>query len=385
MKNIIIENPLDMHVHLRQDSILQAVIPYTSLYFSGAVVMPNLEPPIMTADSALRYRDNIIKLSSEVLELDCDDIDYSVVKIDMKRKRKEDGGFLYDRDSMIKPSDIEEHFTPFMTLYMHDKLSTHEIKRAYDNGIRILKLYPKGATTNSENGMKNVLSDNLFELLEEASKLGMILSVHGESAGFSMDREREFLEVFHYLARSFPNLKIIIEHISDRYSLDSIARYDNLYGTITLHHMLLTLDDLLGGKLNCFAFCKPIVKTPKDRDAILEAALSGYKKVCFGSDSAPHTIEAKYQGAAGIFSAPIALQGLCNVFSRHDKLSNLQAFVSDNAMDIYNIKLNVRKKIKLVKTPFSFKKSIKSDVGDIGVFMGDEYFAYKIRELKIML
>ena len=351
MDTIILQNPIDMHIHLRQDYMLEAVLPYSMRYFSALLAMPNLNPPLMNTESILAYKQDIMK--------------------------------LIEKDSQICGLK-GEHFIPIIALYIHDNLTLEMLNEAHLSGVKILKLYPKGATTNAENGVSEVLNKHLLALLEEAQKLNMILSIHGESAGFSMDREREFLEIFSELAKTFPKLKIIIEHLSDRHSLDCIHKFENLYGTITLHHMLLTLDDIIGGKLNPFMFCKPVVKTPKDRDAILESALSGDSKISFGSDSAPHTIQAKLKGAAGIFSAPILLQALCTLFVKHNKLENLSNFLSINAQKIYDIKLPFTKQIILKRSPFKFGESIESKIGDISVFMGDSTFNYKVHEVSIL-
>ena len=141
------------------------------------------------------------------------------------------------------------------------------------------------------------------------------------------------------LARNFPELKIVMEHITTKEAVAALDRYDNLYATITLHHLYITLDDVAGGMLQPHLFCKPIAKRPEDRSALLNVATGAHPKVMFGSDSAPHPREKK-EGpgcAAGVFTAPVALQGLVQLFDRHGALDNLQAFVSDNARRIYGI------------------------------------------------
>lgn len=351
MDTIVLRNPIDMHIHLRQDSMLKAVLPYSVRHFSALLAMPNLNPPLMNAQSVINYRQEILRLVN----------------------------------SDNAQSGLQgEHFVPLIALYVHDNLSIDMLRQAHEAGVKILKLYPKGSTTNAENGVSQTLCKNLLSLLEEAQNLNMILSIHGESAGFSMDREREFLKIFSELAVLFPRLKIIIEHLSDRHSLECIQKHSNLYGTVTLHHMILTLDDILGGKLNPFMFCKPIVKTAADRDAILEAALSGCGKISFGSDSAPHTIQAKLEGAAGIFSAPILLEALCTLFAKHNKLENLSAFLSENAQKIYNINLPFTKEIILKRKDFIFGKSIKIESGDIAVFMGEAQLDYSVNAINIL-
>ncbi|RDU67479.1 dihydroorotase [Helicobacter didelphidarum] len=364
MDTITLTNPIDMHIHLRQDSLLQAVLPYSASCFSAVLAMPNLNPPLLNTQSVLAYKEKIM--------MECDfEKAYNIIL-----------PHINNQNPQANLLNIQQHFVPIMSLYVHDNLTLAEIQKAKTSGIKILKLYPKGATTNAENGMSEVLTPNFLTLLEEAQRLGMILSIHGESNGFSMDREREFLFIFEELAKSFPTLKIIIEHLSDRHSIEMVHKYPNLFGTITLHHLLLTLDDVIGGKLNPFMFCKPVVKTPKDREAILEVALSGDSKFSFGSDSAPHTIEAKMNGAAGIFNAPILLQALCSLFDKHKKIENLQDFVSCNALQIYDISLPFVKHVILQKKPFVFGRQISTQVGDIEVFMGNEILDYCIADIR---
>lgn len=331
-------NPVDMHIHLRESGILKSVLPFTSKHFSTALVMPNLKSPVLTCTQALNYKKEIL--------------------------------------------DNSNNFEPIMSLYISDSLSKEELNIAKENDIKILKLYPKGATTNSSSGVSEVLNKKLLSLLDFAQNHDFILSVHGESNGFSLDREFEFLEIFKELALNFPKLKIIIEHISDHRCIEYIHKYSNLFGTITPHHMILTLDDLLGGSINIFNFCKPIVKTPKDRDAILECALSGDKKFSFGSDSAPHTIEAKrLNGAAGIFNAPILLELLVEIFDKYQKLDNLQDFISNNAINIYNLKLKHKKRINFIKEKHIIPDYIFSNEGDIAVFLAGKELIYKIESV----
>lgn len=297
MERLTLIDPLDMHLHLREGETLKRVLPYTANLFSGAVAMPNLKTPLCTTQEVLSYKKN------------------------------------------IEEACPKERFTPFMTLFFHENLTLEELTLAQIEGIRIIKLYPKGSTTGSEAGVAQILTPKTLQILEEMQSLGLILSMHGESGGFVLEREFEFLSVYEEIARTFPKLQIIIEHMSDARSLERIERFSNLYGTLTLHHLLYTLDDLLGGALNPHLFCKPVLKLPRDREALQKAALSAHPKISFGSDSAPHPKEAKEsaKGAAGIFSAPLLLPLLAELFERHGKLENLQAFVSDNAHRIYGI------------------------------------------------
>jgi len=311
MKNFTINSPLDMHLHLRDDDMLKLVTPFTSKQYSGALIMPNILPPITTKEALLSYKRRILEAS--------------------------------------KDDDFEAHVTIFFQVDY-----TYEFLKDIKDKIIAVKLYPFCVTTNSETGVSSMDVEVLRPTLESMSKLGIPVCVHGETQGFVMDREKEFLPIYESLAINFPELKIIMEHISSKESIHLLKKYDNLYATITVHHLLLTLDEVAGGMLNPHVFCKPIVKRPEDKQALQELALSAHPKVMFGSDSAPHQKDTKecHHGAAGIFSSPIALQVLTQLFDEHGRLDNLNAFVSLNAQKIYGLE-PINKSIKLVKKDFT--------------------------------
>jgi dihydroorotase len=171
-------------------------------------------------------------------------------------------------------------------------------------------------------------------------ELGIPLLVHGESNGFVMDREREFLTIFDSFAKNFPKLHIIMEHITTAAAVEFLDAYDNVSATVTLHHLMITLDDLAGKLLEPDLFCKPIAKTPRDRAALRKAVFSGHPKLMFGSDSAPHPRSSKEccGCAAGIFSAPVALPMLVELFEEQNCLDLLQNFICNNACQRYGIK-----------------------------------------------
>jgi len=315
MKNFKINSPLDMHLHLRDGDMLKLVAPLTSDTFSAALIMPNLSPPITTKEALLSYKNRILEACKENI------------------------------------------FEPLVTIFFQVDY-TYEFLKSIKDEIIAVKLYPFGVTTNSETGVSSMDVEVLRPTLESMSKLNIPVCIHGETKGFVMDREKEFLPIYESLAINFPDLKIIMEHISCKESINLLDKYDNLYATITVHHLLLTLDDIAGGMLNPHAFCKPIVKRPTDRSALLQLALNAHPKVMFGSDSAPHQKDTKecHDGAAGVFTAPIALQLLTQLFEEHGKLDNLNAFVSLNAQKIYNIKPKT-KIIELVKKDFIIPNS----------------------------
>ena len=290
---VILNSPLDMHLHFREGAMAKTVIPLSSFSFAGGVVMPNLVPAV----------DNLERLT----------------------------GYIAEIESIIG----EDTFKPYMTVFF--KQYSYEELEQFKPHILGVKLYPVGVTTNSEAGVAALnQAETTIKYLEE---LEIPLLVHGETHGFVLDREKLFLPTFEHLAQKFPRLKIIMEHITTADAIALLDKYENLYATVTLHHLIITLDDLAGGLLRPHLFCKPIAKRPEDREALLNAALKAHPKLMFGSDSAPHPINKKEACgcAAGIFTAPIALQVLVDLFERHDALDNLQAFISDNAQKIYGV------------------------------------------------
>lgn len=309
MKTCTLTMPLDMHLHLRDGEMLEEVAPLTSYSFCGAMVMPNLVPPVTSKEMVKGYKQR------------------------------------------IKHAIGRDDFEPYMTLF-YQNYSRQVLEDVKDEIIAI-KLYPSGVTTNSEGGVASFDIEAMRETLDAMSDLGIILSVHGETNGFVMDREAEFMSVYEMLASNFPKLKIVMEHITTRDAVEMLDKYENLYATITVHHLMITLDDVAGGLLRPHLFCKPIAKRPHDKEALLQVALDAHPKVMFGSDSAPHPKHKKESCGcgAGVFTAPIALQLLCEIFDAHGKLDNLQAFVSDNAQRIYGICAEY-KEVELVEKEF---------------------------------
>jgi dihydroorotase len=334
--NVEINAPLDMHLHLRDGEMLENIATQSAHTFSAAIIMPNLVPPISTKDEVIAYKERIGKAIGE------------------------------------------EKFTALMTLFFkptYDKAFLQSVKPY----ISALKLYPAGITTNSEGGVSGFDVEELRVSLEAMSDLGIPLCVDVETNGFVMDREAEFVSIYEKLATAFPNLKIIMEHITTKESVEALDKFENLYATITIHHLLITLDDVAGGMLQPHLFCKPIAKRPEDRASLLKVALEAHPKVMFGSDSAPHPKHAKEACgcAAGVFTAPIALQLLVELFEKNNApLKNLQAFVSNNAQKIYNFKAEP-KKVILEKKPFV----VPSDYNGVVPMYANETIAYSIKEV----
>lgn len=313
---VTLDSPLDMHLHLRDGDMLKLVAPL-SADFAGAVIMPNLVPPVTTPESLQNYAARIDEAMDGV------------------------------------------PFSRYMTLFFTPQTERQLDAAQSTPGFFAYKLYPAGITTNSEGGLADFSSaDATFRAMEER---GIPLLVHGENHGFVLDREEEFLEVYRRLATRYPKLRICMEHITTAAALRLLDEFENLCATVTLQHLLITLDDVAGGALRPHLFCKPIAKRPNDRDALQQAALEGCPRLMFGSDSAPHP-RCKKEAcgcAAGVFTAPVALACLARLFAKHGALDQLQGFVSGNACRLYNLK-PVAKKITLCDTPMAVPSAYRS-------------------------
>jgi dihydroorotase len=335
MMTFTLHSPLDMHLHLRDNEMLQTVSPLSAKTFAGGIIMPNLVPPITTIKELRAYRQRIIQANKK------------------------------------------ENFEPFMTLFFKSDYTYDFLKEAKPY-ISAIKLYPSGITTNSQGGVSSMDTEELRVSLEAMSELKIPLCIHGETNGFVMDREKEFGLIYEKLAKAFPKLIIIMEHITTKHSVELLDKYPNLYATITLHHLYITLDDVAGGSLNPHLFCKPIAKRPEDRQALLEVALNAHPKVMFGSDSAPHPTDKKEccGCAAGVFSAPIALQALCELFEKHNALENLQAFISNNAQRIYGI-TPIEKRVELEKKAYK----VPAKYCDVTPMFANEELSWSIKNV----
>lgn len=321
---ITLLQPLDMHLHLRDGPMLSLVAPFSAEQFAGAVIMPNLVPPVTSAQMLREYRERILAACGA------------------------GAGFL-----------------PLMTLFFQNYTEA-QLAEAREAGLFAVKLYPHGVTTNSESGIHSIAAaEPTLRLMEE---MGLPLLVHGETTGFVMDREQEFLPVYEWLARTFPRLRIVMEHITTADAVALLDCHENLHATVTPHHLIITLDDVAGGLLQPHLFCKPIAKRPEDRDALLAASLAAHPKLMMGSDSAPHPQHAKEccGCAAGVFSAPILLPRLAELFEKHGALDRLQAFVSDNAIRIHRLTVP-EKTVTLRRTEWTVPSHYCDDRGTVAV------------------
>jgi len=337
MREITLNTPLDMHIHLRDGEMLNLVAPLTAKTFSGAIIMPNLVPPVTTKEAVVAYKKRIISAIGD------------------------------------------ESFEPYMTLFFQKY--TKEFLSDVKDEILALKLYPAGITTNSESGVSVIDAEELRPTIEAMIELDIPLCIHGETNGFVMDREKEFMPIYESLAKTFPKLKIIMEHITTKDAVDMLDKYDNLHASITLQHLLITLDDVAGGMLKPHLFCKPIAKRYEDRAALLKVALEGHPKVMFGSDSAPHPKHAKEACgcAAGVFTAPIALQVLVDLFDKNGCLDNLKKFINENALNIYSV-TPPQKEITLIQKDFTVPSAYSNETETVVPMFSDEVIPWSIKK-----
>jgi len=302
-QTLTIRRPDDWHVHLRDGEMLKSVAPFTARQFARAIIMPNLVPPITTVDAANAYRERIIAAAGP-------------------------------------------DFTPLMTCYLTDQTSPDEVARGYEIRAWIAaKLYPAGATTNSASGVTNVR--NIYPVLKRMQAIGMVLCVHGEVTDPDVDvfdREAVFIErILEPLTRDFPALKIVLEHITTIQAVEFVkAMGPNVAATITPQHLIINRNAMFAGGLRPHAYCLPVAKREEQRLAVRKAATSGSPKFFLGTDSAPHTREAKESacGCAGIFNAPFALESYAGVFDEEGALDKFEAFASVNGPDFYGLQLN---------------------------------------------
>ena len=302
-QTLTIRKPDDWHVHLRDGEMLQQVAPYTARQFGRAIVMPNLVPPVTSVEMAREYRKRIM--------------------------------------AATVPG-----FTPLMTCYLTDQSSPDEITRGHAEGVWIAaKLYPAGATTNSASGVTDIR--NIYPALTRMEQIGMVLSLHGEVTDPDVDvfdREKVFIDrVLTRLVNDFPNLKIVLEHITTRDAADFVLQGGaNLAATVTPQHLVINRNALFAGGLRPHAYCLPVAKREEHRLAVRRAATSGAPNFFLGTDSAPHSREAKESacGCAGIFNAPFALESYATVFEQEGAIDRFEGFASVNGARFYDLPLN---------------------------------------------
>lgn len=320
MQTLIINRPDDWHVHFRDNELLAQTVPATSFNFARALVMPNLKPALTTLSAIEEYRKRII--------------------------------------AQI-PSD--HTFTPYMTFYLNESVAVEElVKAASIPYILGAKLYPAGATTNSEQGAKCLKA--LYPLFEVLQANDLVVQIHGEVTHSDVfEREELFIEEqLKPLIANFPKLRVVLEHISTKAAVDFVRQASaNVAATITVHHLLYNRNQLLAGGIRPHYYCLPILKHERDQMALREAAVSGSGKFFAGTDSAPHAVLSKESscGCAGIYSAPYALPLYAQVFEESNSLSHLNDFTSRFGAEFYRLSIN-QEQCELIKTPQTVAESL---------------------------
>ncbi|BDX04956.1 dihydroorotase [Planctobacterium marinum] len=337
MSHLTITTPDDWHLHFRDNDMLAETVPATSRCFNRAIVMPNLVPPVTDLSLANSYRERIERAI---------------------------------------PSG--QNFTPLMTLYLTNSTSPETIFKAKEGGIVASKLYPAGATTNSEDGVSSLQS--LYPVFQAMSDCGMLLLVHGEVTESHVDifdREKEFIEQhLTQIVADFPKLKIVLEHITTKDAADFVANAgDNIAATITPQHLLLNRNDLLVGGIKPHNYCLPVLKRNTHQQALRAMVQSGNKKFFLGTDSAPHEKSKKESdcGCAGCYSAWSAIELYAQVFEELDALEHFEAFASFNGPDFYGLPRNSGS-ITLVRESWTVPESINLPNGNpiVPFFAGQE-------------
>lgn len=305
MTTITITRPDDWHLHLRDEEALATTVPDSAKYMGRAIIMPNLVPPVTTAEQALSYRERILA---------------------------------------NRPATSQ--FDPLMVMYLTDNISAEEIKKAFESGkVYAAKLYPAGATTNSSSGVTDV--KNIYPVLAMMSDLGMPLLVHGEVTDNEIDifdREAVFIsKILKNVVADFPSLKIVMEHITTKQAVDFVMEAPaNVGATITAHHLLYNRNHMLVGGIKPHYYCLPILKRNTHQQALIEAAISGSPKFFLGTDSAPHIKDNKEAacGCAGAYTAFAAIELYAEVFEKENALDKLEGFASHHGPDFYGLPRN---------------------------------------------
>ena len=326
---ITIRRPDDWHVHFRDGAMLQSSVPFTARQFRRAIVMPNLVPPVTTVDAARAYRDRI---------------------------------------SVAVPDGID--FEPLMTAYLTDTIDAGELARGAEEGVfTAVKLYPAGATTNSDSGVTDL--KQVTAVLECMQAIGLPLLLHGEVTDPEVDifdREARFIEQkLIGLRADFPELKVVFEHATTKDAVDYVLSQDSHMGcTITAHHLVINRTDIFKGGIRPHLYCLPIAKREVHRQALRAAATSGDKRFFLGTDTAPHPVHEKESdcGCAGIFSAPTAMQVYTQVFDEEGALDKLEAFASINGPGFYGLAVN-EETVTLVRDVVEVPERVETAEGEI--------------------
>jgi len=334
MKTLTIRKPDDWHLHLRDGAVLEAVLPHTAAHFGRAIIMPNLVPPVVTSADAAAYRERILAALPE-----------------------------------------GSGFKPLMTLYLTETTQAADVESGFrDSVVKAVKLYPAGATTNSQSGVRNI--EAVYPVLERMASIGMPLCVHGEVTDPEIDifdREAVFIErVLEPLRRRLPELRIVMEHVTTKEGTDFVREAGpNVGATITPHHLIINRNAILAGGIRPHYYCLPVAKRESHRLALLRAATSGEGRFFLGTDSAPHLDPLKECacGCAGIFNAPNTLACLAHVFEEEGALDRLEAFVSLNGPAFYRLPPNEERiTLKRHDKPVEMERKIAVGAETVTVF-----------------
>ena len=327
MRNFFITRPDDWHTHFRDGEFLSPMIHATAKHFGRSLAMPNLQPPLTTVSALLDYRARIMATLNDTC-----------------------------------------NFTPYMTLYINESVTIQELQLAKQSPYILgAKLYPAGATTNSELGVQSIR--NLYPLFDAMQTLDLVLQIHGEvTTGDIFDREALFIEeALLPLMQNFPKLRVVLEHISSQIAVECVEQSaDTLAATITPQHLFYNRNQLLSGGIKPHYYCLPILKHERDQRALQTAAVSGNPKFFAGTDSAPHLRQHKESpcGCAGIFSAPYALPIYAEVFDTLGKLPQLEAFTSHFGAQFYQLPIN-QSRLELIQQPQMIPEILHYDFGKI--------------------
>ncbi|HEY2979050.1 MAG TPA: dihydroorotase [Burkholderiaceae bacterium] len=341
MQSLTITRPDDWHLHLRDGAAMAAVLPATGRQFARAIVMPNLRPPVVNTAQALAYRERIV--------------------------------------AALPPGS---RFTPLMTLYLTDQTSPDEVHRAKAGGIVALKLYPAGATTNSDAGVTDI--GKTFATLEAMQREGVLLLVHGEVTDPAVDvfdREAVFIDrVMQPLRGQFPALKVVFEHITTKEAAQYVAASDDhTAATITAHHLLYNRNAIFLGGLRPHYYCLPVLKREAHRQALVRAATSGSAKFFLGTDSAPHAAALKEASVcgAGCYTAPAALELYAEAFEAAGALDKLEGFASFNGPDFYGLPRN-DSRVTLRREPWILPETVPFGDAQLKPLRGGETLNWRL-------
>ncbi|QCI17152.1 dihydroorotase [Buchnera aphidicola (Aphis helianthi)] len=343
LKKIKIIKPDDWHLHLRDKKILKKILRYTQTFYRRAIIMPNLNKPITNCKKAIAYKRRI-----------------------------------------INASQLNTKFEPLMICYLTKETSLQELKYGFFKKIFIgAKLYPDQSTTNSKTGINKI--SEIFHILELMQKINMPLLIHGEDNNFDIDiydREAKFIEnTLVLLRKTFPELKIILEHITTKEAVYYIEENNSPYlaGTITPHHLMLNRNNMFIGGIQPNLYCLPILKRNIHQNALRQAISNGSTRFFLGSDSAPHLYENKINliGCAGIFNAPSSLLCYVTVFEEMKALKYFESFCSKNGPNFYNIPIN-KESITLIKKPYKILEKVSVGKEFIIPFLSGEILNWSI-------